>query len=159
MRKASILMLIIFLVTFLSSCKVREVKPIDTNEVQRNLPTLSVTNTNKSISMNAVRGRFDWTVYNEDGTNCTILADHAGSMEMIKNIYPLAASNKDSLSFNFSKKPTSFRVYIIDGDRRIEQDILDNKVVVIQGKGLVVYEVIADWKQGTIGYAFSVEVS
>jgi hypothetical protein len=54
----------------------------------------------------------------------------------------------------FKKTPEDVQVNIWENDKPVGQDIEDNQLIVPDKLGEIVYEVIADYNQGTVHYAF-----
>jgi len=109
-------------------------------------------------SIDAVQGTYSWTIDNKDGTKTSVESDSADPGQLVKNTSPLIVSPKSTITLNFSDKPKEVRVNIWGEEKVIEQEVTDNKVVIPNLKGLITYEVIATWEQGTVHYAFSVEI-
>jgi hypothetical protein len=120
-------------------------------------PTLKVSYQDKGIE--AVRGTYTWTVDNNDGTKATTNGDTAVLPELIKSSTPLIVPSKATLTLNFSDKPKSIILNIWQDNKPVQQAITDNKVITSELKGSVIYEVIAVWDQGTVYYAFLVNVN
>jgi hypothetical protein len=120
-------------------------------------PSLKVLYQDKSVD--ATRGSFSWATKNKNGKiTSAINADTVGPTELVKGSIPLKVSPKSILNLNFSDKPLNITVNIWQGSETIKQEIADNKVITPESKGSVVYEVVADWDDGTACYAFLVNV-
>lgn len=63
------------------------------------------------------------------------------------------------LTLDFKDKPSDIKVNIWKNNKSIKQEISDNKIEVPETKGAVVYEVVVTWNQGTVRYAFLVNVN
>lgn len=122
----------------------------------KNPPTLKVLYQDKNIE--AKRGTYSWTIDNNDGTKATTLVDCSGPTELIKTMTPISVSPKSTLNLNFSDKPVNIIVNIWGDNKPIEQTIIDNNIITPELKGSVIYEVIATWEQGTVFYAFLVNI-
>lgn len=123
----------------------------------KNPPTLKVLYQDKSIE--AKRGAYSWTIDNNDGTKTTTNGDSAGPNELVKNSTLLIVPPKSTLTLDFSDKPETTIVNIWQDNKPIKQTITDNKLLIPELKGSIVYEVIATWKQGTVSYAFLVNIN
>ncbi len=121
-----------------------------------NPPTLKVSYQDKSID--AKRGTYSWHIENDDGTRTGIEADAVAPPELVKNETPLSAPPKASLTLSFSDTPSDVTVDIWKDNEPIKQSLVGGKIVVPELNGTVVYEVTGKWEQGTVYYAFSVEV-
>lgn len=127
------------------------------NEVElSNLPTLKVSNENKSID--AEMGTSSWTITNSDGTKTSTETDTAGPVELVKDASPLKASPESTIKLDFSDEPKEVIVNIWEEDNQLEQALTGMEVTTPEMEGLVIYEVIATWEQGIVHYAFSVDV-
>jgi hypothetical protein len=121
-----------------------------------NPPALKILYQDKSID--AKRGTYSWTIDNNDGTKTTTNADSSAPPELVKDSTQLTVSPKSSLNLSFSDKPTDITINIWQDNKTIKQSIINDKVVTPELKGSVIYEVIGTWKQGTVSYAFLVNV-
>jgi hypothetical protein len=120
-------------------------------------PSLKVQYQDKSIG--ATRGSFSWATKNKNGKiTSAVNADTVGPTELVKGSVPLTVSPKSSITLNFSDKPVNITVNIWQGSETIKQEVTDNKVITPESKGSMVYEVVADWDDGTACYAFLVNV-
>lgn len=45
------------------------------------------------------------------------------------------------------------------GNKQVKQAVTDNKVVVPESSGSLIYEVIGEWEQGTVFYVFLVDIA
>lgn len=121
-------------------------------------PILKVIYQDKSIA--AIRGTYSWTVDNNDGTKTTTNADSPAPNVLVKNSTPLIVPPKSTLTLDFfSGKPETTIVNIWQDNKPIKQTINDNKLLMPELKGSVVYEVMATWKQGTAHYGFLVNIN
>jgi hypothetical protein len=93
-----------------------------------------------------------------NGTKSTINADTSGPKELVKGSIPLVVPPKSVINLDFSDKPMSITVNIWQGNNIIKQAVTNNKIVVSESKGLIIYEVVGEWSQGTVCYAFLVQV-
>lgn len=111
-------------------------------------PKLTITADNKSIT--AVRGTYSWR---------NVVADSVAPPELVKyqeenlNIKPMS-----TITLKFEKIPDNYKVTIWQGNNQIAQQVSNGVLIAPQQKGLVVYEVYANWKDGNSYYAFSVNV-
>lgn len=120
-------------------------------------PELIITVGNKSIT--AILGTYSWNIYNKDGSVTSIKADSAAPPELVKyQKETLSVKAKSSIVLNFDSKPKNYTVSIWQDDNPIIQEVTDGVIVAPQQKGLVIYEVSVEWKQGTANYAFSVNI-
>ena len=100
-------------------------------------------------------GTYSWSIDNEDGTVSAIEVDSSAPPELVKNNNPLQVTVDTNVELNFEIQPDSYTVRIWDDANNV---ISTSDKVVLSGKGKVIYEVLAHWKQGTASYAFSLNV-
>jgi hypothetical protein len=156
-KKLLTVFLLIFLLSSLVGCSDNKTGADNKKEELQSPPTLKVSYQDKSIQ--AVRGTYTWTTDNKDGTKKTINADTSGPTELVKNSTPLTVSPNSTITLNFSDKPEDITVNIWQENKPIKQIITDSKVTTPEFKDSVIYEVIATWDQGTVYYAFLVNVN
>lgn len=77
---------------------------------------------------------------------------------MVKESDSLEVSSGYTLELDFSVDPKEITVNIWEENKQLEQDSTDMKIVVPNSESLLIYEVIAKWEEGTVHYAFSVNV-
>lgn len=119
-------------------------------------PVLNISHENRRT--HAERGTFSWSIHNDDGSEVMTSSDSEGPTELVKNTNPLKVPPKAIITLEFNDKPKEMLVNIWEDDKQIKQDFADMKLIVPESKGLVIYEVIATWEQGTSHYAFLVKV-
>lgn len=100
-------------------------------------------------------GTYSWSIDNEDGTESVIQADSFAPPELVKNNNPMQVTADKNVELEFAKQPDSYAVRIWDNDNNV---ISTSGKVVLSGKGKVIYEVLAHWKQGTASYVFSLNI-
>ncbi|GEK90035.1 hypothetical protein SAMN04488100_13410 [Alkalibacterium putridalgicola] len=103
----------------------------------------------------AVMGTYSWTIDNEDGTQTSVEADSASPPELVTTTDPIQVTEDTTVTLDFEEEPESYTVRIWDEDNTIlsESDEVD-----LSGEGEVIYEVWAQWPQGTASYAFSLSI-
>lgn len=130
---------------------------LERKEVTKNPPSLTVLYKDNSIK--TIRGSFSWATKNKKGKIITAInADTVGPTELVKDSAPLFVSPKSILTLNFSDKPLNFKVNIWHGSETIKQETTEYKLKTPESKGSVIYEVVANWDDGTACYAFLVNV-
>jgi len=81
-------------------------------------------------------------------------------LEMAKEHKPTVVSPNEEIKIEFKKAPIAGTMkveqWIGEDNREIETN--NNSIIVPTEKGVYVYYVLVDWKQGDGNYAFSVEV-
>ena len=148
---------LIVLLFSLIGCEGKKIGVANEKTELKNPPTLKVIYHDKSIE--AICGTYSWTIDNNDGTKTATNADGAAPNVLVKNSTPLIVPTKATLTLDFSDKPETTIVNIWQDNKPIKQTITDNKLLMPELKGPVVYEVIATWKQGTAYYAFLVNIN
>ncbi len=121
-----------------------------------NPPTLEISSGDETID--AKMGTSSWTIIDNSGDNVTINSDSEGPVELVKDMLELEVAPNSSLELNFSSEPDKVRVNIWEDDKELKQVVNNMEITSPDKEGLVVYEVIGEWEQGTVYYAFSVEV-
>lgn len=151
--KRRVLMILFFITTIsLFGCS-NEVR--NRSEVS-SPPTLKVSYDNKSID--AKMGTSSWTITNSDGSKTTTDTDTAGPVELVKDMRPLKAPPESTIKLDFSHEPKEVIANIWEGDSQLEQSLNDMEIITPGVEGLVIYEVIGSWEQGTVHYAFIIDV-
>ncbi|QUW23100.1 hypothetical protein JSQ81_05905 [Sporosarcina sp. Marseille-Q4063] len=100
-------------------------------------------------------GTYSWRFENEDGTETAVESDSLAPSELVKNNKPLQVTVDTKVELNFEIQPDGYSVRIWDDDNHV---ISASDKVVLSGKGKIIYEVLAHWKQGTAVYVFSLNV-
>ena len=129
----------------------------DKNEIAReNLPSLEVVAENDRLE--AAKGTASWTIENGDGTTTAVEMDTADPTELVKDMERLSASPGSRLQLEFSDNPGEIIVNLWEENEQLEQDSTNMEIILPDLESVLVYEVIATWEQGTVHYAFSVEI-
>ncbi|WP_438311709.1 hypothetical protein [Sporosarcina sp. FA9] len=100
-------------------------------------------------------GTYSWSIENEDGTGTAIESDSLAPPELVNKDNPLHVTIDTKVELNFEIKPDSYTIRIWNDENNV---ISTSDKVVLSGKGKVIYEVLAHWKQGTASYAFSLYI-
>lgn len=119
-------------------------------------PSLKIIYRDKSIE--AKTGTYSWDVDNGDGSFIGIEYDTVAPAELVKDSTPLTVPPGSSLTLSFSVKPEDIIVYAWQGNEPIKQSVTGDKIITPGSAGSIVYEVIGTWEQGTVRYAFLVNV-
>jgi hypothetical protein len=142
---------IVLILMLLSGCK------NNTKKISNNRPKLKVSFENKTID--PIKGTNSWTIENKDGTRNSVTEDSISPKELVKRLDPLIVPPKAEISLDFDYKPSDINVRIWNENGTTEEVISDNKILVPESKGQVIYEIIAKWKEGTVSYAFLINVN
>jgi hypothetical protein len=128
-----------------------EESPKDTLQTPPNL-TISV---GEEI-VRLVRGTYSWSYNNGDGTSTGINADSGTPPNLVENQKLVDVTPNTEVRLNFETQPTNYQVMIWDTNNNIKGTY--DEVVLSEYNGKVIYEVLAQWEQGTVSYAFSLNV-
>ncbi len=82
-------------------------------------------------------------------------------LDMASSHKPTVVSPNEKIKVEFKKKPIAGTMKVeqwIDEDSIQKVEVKNGSIVVPKEKGVHVYSVVSDWKQGNGKYAFSVEV-
>lgn len=87
-----------------------------------------------------------------------VLTDHASPYQMAEHINPIALQPNQKIDIKIEENPnTSVYLWNEKGrEREIEQD--GNQITIPSSKGKYIYEVYAEWMNGTMSYTFVIEV-
>jgi len=126
----------------LTACTQETIKP----------PDLDVSSEDGMIT--AVTGTYGWTENSEN-----IQADSDTPPNIVEfQEDELIVSQGEVLNLAFKKAPEDVQVNIWNNDEVVKQELDDNKLVVPNELGEVIYEVVAEYEEGTVHYAFEVTV-
>ncbi|XKI10932.1 Copper amine oxidase N-terminal domain-containing protein [Sporosarcina sp. ANT_H38] len=81
--------------------------------------------------------------------------------DMASRYKPTVVSPNEKIKIEFKKKPIAGTMKVeqwVDEDNKQKVEVKNGSIVVPLEKGVYVYSVLSDWKQGDGMYAFSVEV-
>lgn len=145
MRK--IIGLFLLLAIFVTGCNQGKEQE-SSQESLSNPPKLTITANKKSIT--ALRGTTSWISFELDSAAPPELVNY--QKERL-NIKP-----KSKITLTFEREPDDLKVYIWEGNNQIIQQVKSGTIIAPRQKGLVVYEVYANWQEGSAHYAFSVNV-
>jgi len=126
----------------LTGCTQETIKP----------PDLDISSEDGMIT--AVTGTYGWTENSE-----SIQADSDTPPNIVEfQEDELIVSQGEVLNLVFKKTPEDVQVNIWNNDEVVKQELDDNKLKVPNELGSVVYEVVVEYEQGTVHYAFEVTV-
>lgn len=81
--------------------------------------------------------------------------------DMASTHKPTVVSPNEKIKIEFKKNPIAGTMKVeqwVDEDNIQKVEVKNGSIVVPKEKGVYVYSVVSDWKQGDGNYAFSVEV-
>jgi hypothetical protein len=115
-------------------------------------PDLKISSENNTIT--AATGTFGWSensnhVEADSDTPPNIVEFQEGS---------LVVSQEEILNLIFKITPNDVQINIWKDDNILEQELEDNKIIVPNEVGNLVYEVVVGYEQGTVHYAFEVVI-
>ncbi|KAB8138147.1 hypothetical protein F9U64_06285 [Gracilibacillus oryzae] len=107
-------------------------------------------------TVRATLGSYNWS-YDQplNGTRAEIDAHSAVPPELVSGDNTMEVTANAEVELDFEKEPISYTVRIWDDDHNI---ISKSDNVVLSGEGKVVYEVSAEWEQGTASYTFALNI-
>ncbi|MHC0038255.1 hypothetical protein [Pseudoneobacillus sp. C159] len=90
----------------------------------------------------------------------TVQTDHAGPSQMAQYLEPIHVKPNQKLGIKIEKDPDIAAVYLWNEEgRRLKEIQLDvNQIIVPSESGKYIYEVIANWANGSVSYTFVVEL-
>ena len=141
----------------LFGCNQEEIDKQEGNLPGENLhapPSLTISVGEETIE--TVRGTYSWSYKHGDGTSTGINADSAAPPDLVEGQISADVTPNTEVSLNFEETPMDYQVRIWDSENNIIGTY--NEVVPSQHIGRVIYEVLANWEQGTVSYAFSLNV-
>lgn len=115
-------------------------------------PYLSISS--GDVTIMAVTGTYVWT---ENSKRIEVDTDTPPNIVRFQQKY-LVAKPSEVLNLIFKKSPVDIQVNIWKNNEIIEQELDNNRLIVPHGPGDLVYEVVADYNQGTVHYAFIITV-
>jgi len=126
---------------------------VSTNDEMPEPPELTVVAGDESID--AVLGTYSWSIDNEDGTMKAIEADSAPPPELVGQMAAPEVTGDTSIELDFKIEPDSYTVKIWQEDNTV---ISESEEVLLTSEGTVIYEVLANWQEGTASYAFTLYI-
>lgn len=156
LKKLLVILSICLLLFSFGGCECNRTSAINKQAQLDSPPALNILYQDKIIE--AIKEAYSWTIDNNDGTICTMHADSSSIPPLTNNLTSLTVSPKSSLTLGFSNEPTNIAFTAWMDNKPIEQSVTDDKIVTSELKGSIIYEVIGTWEQGTVSYAFLVNV-
>lgn len=132
---------------------VKDLNKVTSDDKGLKPPALTITAGEETIR--ATLGTYSWSIEQKDGTEMKIEADSFAVSELVNNQNPLQVTIDTIIELDFEKQPDNYTVRIWDDNNNV---ISTSDKVVLPGKGEVIYQVLAHWKQDTASYAFSLNV-
>ncbi|MEH6943241.1 hypothetical protein [Bacillus sp. JJ722] len=143
----------IFLILGCSNNVVKEAEDID-SEFPRSMTGLIIIN---GMEYQMEEGDYQWERKKGLGTE-VVQTDHASPYQMVDHIESINVNSNQKVDIKFEKNP-DIKVYLWNEKGRgkeIEHDA--NQIIIPSSKGKYIYEVLAEWTNGTISYTFVVEI-
>lgn len=121
-------------------------------DIEEALPILDVTVDGREKP--TIRGGYSWSFFDEkDNASATIEAESLSPLELAENQKAPKVNGETKIDFYFDKQPDSYYVQIWDSEG-ITRGPFDD-IVLDEPNGKTVYQIIAEWEQGTATYIFS----
>lgn len=150
--------ILIILIVLSIGCTQKKQATFNNKPVLKEPPQLTVSFNKRKI--NALRGTYSWNADNGDGTSTGFEKDSESPPKMVKSQNEsLTVPAESSVTLKFNDNPIDYQVIIWQDDKQTVEFLKDGKIIMPKQKGLVVYEVYAEWKEGTAHYAFSILVA
>lgn len=147
----------------LLGCMNEEEPDIDNNEITGEESPKDTLQTPPNLTVSVgeeiirtVRGTYSWSYNNGDGTSTGIQADSGAPPNLVENQNLVDVTPNKEVRLNFDTEPTDYQVRVWDTDNNIKGTY--DEVVISEYNGKVIYEDLAQWEQGTVSYAFSLNV-
>lgn len=151
------LTIILLLILCLGCAKVEKDDKSEINKIGANIkepPNLMIVIGEQTIR--AAKGTYSWSYYEEGSDEVThVDVDTAPPPELvnIENATTVHSDAEVSLLFDYGPKDYTVRVW------NSEKAIASYKKVELAAyEGIVIYEIEANWEQGTASYAFAVDI-
>ncbi|WP_158737280.1 hypothetical protein [Alteribacillus sp. YIM 98480] len=84
-------------------------------------------------------------------------ADSAAPPELVEKQHGVDVNPNTEVKLNFKKAPMNYKVKIWDSEKNEVKSTYD-EMVLPKSDGKVIYEILVKWDQGTVSYAFSLNV-
>lgn len=108
------------------------------------------------VSVKARIGSYSWGYKNKDGTHTGIEASAMGPPLIVQNQVPLTVERNEELSLNFEIAPLRYQVRTWDGENNLTGEY--KEIDLSRHEGIIIFEILAYFEQGTVSYAFLVNV-
>jgi hypothetical protein len=148
-----ILAFTLFLIMGCSNSVNKETKEID-SEFPPSMTGLIIIN---GVEYQMEEGNYHWERKKGLGTE-VVQTDHASPYQMANHIESISLNPNQKIDIKIEENP-DIKVYLWNEKGRgkeIEQD--SNQIIVPSSKGKYIYEVLAEWTNGTISYTFVVDI-
>ena len=121
-------------------------------DLEETLPMLNVTI--DGIEHPTIRGGYSWSYFDEkENASATIEAESLSPLELSENQKAPAVNEEAAINLHFDKEPDAYDVQIWNTEGAGKGPF--NDIVLDKSSGKMVYEIIAQWEQGTVTYVFS----
>lgn len=118
-------------------------------------PNLRITVGEETVT--AVRGSYQWSYRLEDGTTANKNASAAAPPELVKEKQAINVTPGTEIGLDFGKEPDDYKVKVWDSNTNEVKESYD-ELVLPNSDGIVIYEILGEWDQGDVSYAFTVDV-
>lgn len=109
----------------------------------------------RDTDFEAALGTYSWSYITEDGSESGLEDDRVAPPELVANQRVVKVTTDAEVELDFERDPNQYKVNIWGQDDSIlsSSDDID-----LSGHGEVIYEVVARFEQGTVSYAFALEI-
>ncbi|WP_208559453.1 hypothetical protein [Marinilactibacillus kalidii] len=121
-----------------------------TDEIDLTPPILTVQAGGEVVE--PVIGTYSWSDESTEGMDNSVEANSDSPPELVKDTTPLHLTDETSYNLAFDKAPDKVTVKVWDNETNTV--IPDEDLLSVEGE--VTYEVLAEWPEGTVSYAFLV---
>ena len=124
-------------------------------DLEEALPILDVTIDGREQP--TIRGGYSWSFFDEkENASATIEAESLSPLELAENQKAPRVNGETTIDLHFNKQPDSCYVQIWDSEG-VTRGPFDD-IVLGESSGKMVYQIIAEWEQGTATYIFSLKL-
>ncbi|MDN3436712.1 hypothetical protein QMA04_01350 [Planococcus sp. APC 3900] len=124
-------------------------------DLEEALPILDVTIDGREQP--TIRGGYSWSFFDEkENVSATIETESLSPLELAENQKAPKVNEETTIDLHFDKQPDSCYVQIWDSEG-VTRGPFDD-IVLDEPNGKTVYQIIAEWEQGTATYVFSLTV-
>lgn len=143
----------IFLILGCSNTAVKEGKGLESEFP----PTMTGLVRIDGIEYQMEEGNYHWE--RKKGLETEVVStDHASPYQMANQIKSISAKPNETIDIKIEEEP-EISVYLWnENGREKEIEQAANQVTVPSSKGKYIYEVLAEWSNGTVSYAFVIDI-
>lgn len=102
------------------------------------------------------RGSYSWSADTGNGIMKSTEADSFTPPQLVENHTPREVAPRSEIELIFETMPVSYEIIIWDENGNIKSTA--DQFYLSKQQGEVIYEVVAEWTEGEVSYAFTVNV-